>query len=442
MTQQLNKHLLLDPRVIDSLEDAHLVIGQVKKASSNPLFIEDKPWEVRFDNLYANVIYDADEGLYKCWYNPFIIDEVYTTIPPEQRGQAPYRPQKREMAIAYATSSDGVTWRKPDLGIIEFNGSTANNLVLRNIHGAGVTRDNHDPNLARRYKAFMKEGVAVSPDGIHWSQVAACPEIAARGDTHNLAFWDAPRNRYVGITRLWESGQRIVGWTESADYRRWSQAIPILRSLPDEPHRQTYALLPFPYAGLYLGLVMIFDTQTDLVDCELAYSLDAQHWERVCAGTPLIPRGPQSSFDGGCLYGAASPIGRDGRLELFYGGGDDTHMSWRRTGLGLAYLRPDGFAGIRPRASDTVGRIVTRPILCTGPHLTVSADAAGGALRIGVLEADGLSLAECHPIQSDVTDRPVTWRSEYDLIALQGQMVRLVIEAQAATVYAIGFYHE
>ena len=33
--------------------------------------------------------------------------------------------------VGYATSRDGLKWVKPELGLIEFDGSTANNLVLR-----------------------------------------------------------------------------------------------------------------------------------------------------------------------------------------------------------------------------------------------------------------------------------------------------------------------
>ena len=65
---------------------------------------------------------------------------------------------------------------------------------------------------------------------------------------------------------------------------------------------------------------MMFNTETDLVDCELAWSSDTVQWERVCPGTPLIPRGPDGSFDWGCVYGAAYPFLKDGRLQAYYGG--------------------------------------------------------------------------------------------------------------------------
>ena len=72
--QEMNKYLLLDTRITERARNAKLVVTPAEKDSRNPLFGEDKPWEQRFDNLYPNVMYDRQEGLYKCWYSPFISD--------------------------------------------------------------------------------------------------------------------------------------------------------------------------------------------------------------------------------------------------------------------------------------------------------------------------------------------------------------------------------
>ena len=64
------RFLLLDSRIVASTENARLVLGNVQKYEGNPLFEEDKPWEKRFDNLYANVTYDEEEEIYKCLVQP------------------------------------------------------------------------------------------------------------------------------------------------------------------------------------------------------------------------------------------------------------------------------------------------------------------------------------------------------------------------------------
>ena len=83
-----DRYLLLDSRIVANTENAKLVLGNVQKHKGNPLFEEDKPWEKRFDNLYANVIYDEEEQIFKCWYSPFIIDNSSKVMTLEQRKEA------------------------------------------------------------------------------------------------------------------------------------------------------------------------------------------------------------------------------------------------------------------------------------------------------------------------------------------------------------------
>src|SRR5689334_2746014 len=71
---KIERHLLLDSRLIESTEGVTLRLGPVTKSPANPLFREDRPWEVRFDNLYPNVLFDEKKGRYRCWYSPFIVD--------------------------------------------------------------------------------------------------------------------------------------------------------------------------------------------------------------------------------------------------------------------------------------------------------------------------------------------------------------------------------
>ena len=439
------KYLLLDSRIVEKTDNAKLSVGVVEKDPRNPFFTEDKPWEVRYDNLYANVIFDRDEKIYKCWYSPFIIDKATATATEQIKKQMTYRKRlgminQREMGVCYATSKDGFVWEKPELGILDYEGSKKNNLVKRNVHGAGVFKDPHDLDPARRYKMFLERGgmsVCFSPDGLNWSKVIPCPEIKVAGDTHNNALWDERGGHYVGITRMWGDGQRIVGRTTSGDFTRWTKAVEVYRGL--KRHLQTYAMPVFRYANVYLGLAMIFNTQTDLVDCELTWSPDTVHWERVCPGTSLIPRGAKGSYDWGCIYAAAYPIADGDRMRLYYGGNDGPHTDWRKGFLCLAWLRSDGFAAMEPTEPDKTALIVTRPIKCVGKQLRVSVDAAGGSLRVGVLEADGFGLEDCLGVNADVTDGVVRWKQGTDLAALQGKPIRLKFELRGAKLYAFGF---
>ena len=115
-----SRWLVLDDRVIEEVVEAKLTLGEITKHPQNPLFGEDKPWEPRFDNVYANVIYDTEDRLYKCWYNPFIIDKRVTHTPLEKQhpdwcNYMDVKPSDREMAVCYAFSVRMVfTGRNPN----------------------------------------------------------------------------------------------------------------------------------------------------------------------------------------------------------------------------------------------------------------------------------------------------------------------------------------
>ena len=102
-----SKFLLLDSRVVESVQNAKLAVGTVQKHKDNPLFKEDQPWEPRYDNVYANVIYDEQQELYKCWYSPFVNDPAYANTLPEDRKPGTYmqtlRQRGQNAGWAYAT---------------------------------------------------------------------------------------------------------------------------------------------------------------------------------------------------------------------------------------------------------------------------------------------------------------------------------------------------
>jgi hypothetical protein len=436
------KHLLLNRGLIEKTEGVVLKLGRVTKHPANPLFAEDRPWEVRFDNLYANVTFDQTERRYRCWYSPFIVDPSVSEIPREARATSRYKPHDREMGICYAESDDGLHWRKPELGLIEFNGNTRNNLVQRGAHGAGVFFDSVDTDPTRRFKLLCKDytagamAVAFSPDGLRWSALTHCKEISVPGDTHNNALWSSELGRYVGITRM-KTDQRLVARTESPDFIHWTRAVEVLRG--DKLH-QTYAMPITRYGGVYLGFLMIFDTASDRVACELAWSADTVAWERIEPGHALIPNSEQpGAYDWGCVY-AAAPVFRKQEIRLYYGASNGPHTNWRDGFLALATLRPDGFAGYETAAVGQRGKIVTKPIICTGRHVKVTADAAGARLTVAVADLEIGQWPDSEPITSDVTDAPVMFAGrEMDLTNFVGKPVRLTFNLNGGKLYSFSF---
>ena len=473
------RFLLLDDRIVEDAQNAELTLGAVTKHSGNPLFGEDRPWEARFDNLYANVIYDDEEHLYKCWYSPFIVDNSSKGMSAQQREKVRYRaPRNREMAICYAMSQDGVTWFKPDLCLVEYDGSKANNILWRGggdfhgsthpptrgtptlpyasavgeaspaegswalqagPHGSGILKDLRDPDPSRRYKAFLKSeilSVAFSADGIHWALPISCPEANCAGDTHNNAFWAPTLGKYVGITRQWSKPfGRQVARTSSADFLNWDKTQIVLEGL-DERY-QTYSMPVCFHGGVYIGLVAIHDQEADRVWTELTRSPDTKTWHRVVPGTPIIPNGAEGEYDWGCVYAAACPVFLKDEIRLYYGGSDGLHTSWRNGFFCLATLRPDGFAGYRPSGAAEPATVTTAPVFDAKAPLRVSADIAeGGSLVVRVLGEKKQALAESHPLAGTVSDAEVRWLEDSALGAIQTGRARLQFAFQEATVFS------
>lgn len=446
-----SKLLLLDSRLIEQVRGARLTVGQVEKHSGDPLFSADRPWEQRLDNVYANVIFDEDAKLFKCWYSPFIFDGAIENTPRDQRDRVTYveawrkTTKPREMGLCYATSADGIVWKKPSLRLYEYKGSLDNNLTLRippeGPHGTGVFRDERETDSRRRYKAFfsMNGGLwlSCSPDGLAWDAATRCEGTEVAGDTHNNLLWSSARQRYVAFTRTWGDGIRQVARTETVDLRAWTKPQVVLQG--EDARHQTYAMLVFHYAQVYLGLLMIFDTTSDRIHCELAWSPDTIEWHRVSPGTPLIANGPPDSYDFGCVFAAAYPILQAGRILLYYGGSNGPHGNWRDSFLCRAELPIDRWAGYAPESTDAPGHLVTRPLLCTGGTLHVNADAQGGALRVSVLDENGVMLAESEPIHTNVTDGAVRWTTGNNLAALVDRTIQFHFELDRSRLYAIRF---
>lgn len=460
----MSRKLVLDSRNISSAENARIAVWAARKDDANPLFGEEKPWEQRFDNLYPNVIFDSDERLYKCWYSAFIVDTPAIGMALAERQSSKYvePPENtREMGVCYATSHDGITWEKPELGIVEYEGSTKNNIVLRGPHGSGVLKDREEKDSDRRYKMLTSVpgggmGVSFSPDGIHWSSVTLCPDINPyRVDgTHYNALWVREQNQYVGFTRLrneqHSDAERIkklygawplrqVGRTTSSDFVKWTEAKAVMEGIDE--NLQIYSMPIFRHGDVFLGLPVIHEQESDQAWTELAWSPDTIEWHRVAPGSPLIPNSDLvADYDWGCAYSPAYPIFLEDEIRLYYGGSNWLHFGWRDAFLCLARLRPDGFAGFEQVSPGAPGVVTTTPLVCEG-ELLVSADVAAiGTLGITLLaESERRIIAESEPIHRSLTDGSVEWRDGFSADSVKGQKVRIEFSVNGARLFSYGF---
>src|SRR5690606_31844381 len=135
-----------------------------------------------------------------------------------------------------------------NLGIIDYQGSTDNNIILQNygfhdLYSPSVIKDNEDPDPSKRYKmiwwdfplggeGYQDDGmcVAFSPDGIHWTKYVGNPVLNAKKIEHSISdvmmvMHDKNTGKFVAYTKGWAEpwpAFRQIVRTESSDFIHWS----------------------------------------------------------------------------------------------------------------------------------------------------------------------------------------------------------------------------
>jgi hypothetical protein len=460
-----DRYLVLDSRIIADTDNVHITVGVVHKDENNPLFGEDKPWEPRFDNPYLSVIYDEEEKIFKCWYSIFIRSDGFDGypnegdsfpgegLPSDQRAWVEWNKGKRKFGVCYATSKDGIHWEKPELGLIEFEGSKENNIVIEYNHGVTVMKDLHETDPQKRYKAIHPEEessyVWFSADGIHWGEKIDVGPMD-HGDTNNSVWWDPDLEQYVIITRHW-GGENTPGYPDGAGHRQKSRSVSknfLHWSKPEvvidgiDVRLQIHDMPVVRHAGVYLGMVGLFDIEASKQWTELAWSPGSIEWHRIQPGVPLIPNGPvMGDYDWGCIFAAVPLIGKD-KIRIYYGANDGRFMAWRNGFMALAWLRADGFAGYEQIAggSNKTGSVTTKPVTVVGDSLCVSADVApSGYVKVEALSKRGEVLAKGELITTTVTDAPIQWEDGFDFESLKGKKIALRFELRESKLFSFSF---
>lgn len=408
----MNKYLLLDTGLLTAqgMDNVKLSVSKLEKdVTHHPFFTEDyfaefpKKWEVRFDNGYPNVIYDPVYQIYRCYYTCCSYDPVAARMPLKERvGQTYEHRPGRITSLAYAESKDGIHWEKPELGLVEFEGSKANNLLFRFAHGTGVFLDEEETDRKKRYKLVTKVdyshessfmAVNFSEDGIHWGDMIPWPKYNPRADSHNFAFRDKRDGKFRILTRIWKNNKRITAMCESMDFINWSEPVEVLRGRGFQD--QVYSMPVFQENGLYLGLPSVFHEgdrsafNFDTVDCELAYASTPEQFDWVAPGDVVIKRGEgvyPGAFDCGCIY-ASAPVDAGDRLWIYYMGGNGCHTNYRESSLGRGYLWKEKYAFYESVNPEKVSILTTTTFQIYGEEFYILADVAdGGRLETALCE--------------------------------------------------------
>lgn len=471
--------LFVDDYLIDTLSGG-AALQLHRPVRREIVYRTDAPWEGNA-SAFCSVFRDGD--LYRMYYRG--LHYRHSGEPAQALADHPW-------VLCYAESDDGKTWRRPELGIHEFLGSTANNIVLTPEAVAEIGGDPAhtsawlDANPAcppdERIKITIigskPKGMYVlgSADGTHFRLLTPepCQTIGAF-DSQNLMFWDPVLGQYREYHRGFDEGVRAIMTATSPDYRHFPepQWLQYVASEPEhlytnqvQPYfRAPHILMGFPmrytdrdWSQPVLELPMLDERLaraaagrrygTAVTDALFMTSRDGLLWNRWPEA--FIRPGPREReswvYGDNFIFWQMVPTASDledapDEISLYA-----TESYWEGTSTAFRRytIRTDGF--VSAYAPMAGGEIVTKPMVFDGGNLALNfATSGAGSVQVELQEPDGTpipgyALADCPEIYGDHLRFIVRWNDVGgDLRPLVGRPVRLRFVLRDADLYSMQF---
>jgi len=379
----------------------------------------------------------------------------------------------------YAESADGHEWTSPQLGVIDVNGSTANNTVLSESPAChtfspfldtrpGVPSDERFKALAGLHEeavtvtrktdpAAIPPGIKgglyayASPDAIRWRKISPEPVIpsSAAGefgfDSQNVSFWSEHEGCYVCYFRTWfMSDGASFAWTPalkrsisrvtSPDYRNWGPTQ-ILR--PNEPDEHLYTSQTHPYfraPHIYIATPTRFmANRGESTDIMFMTARGGAPYSRIFKEAFIRPGPDPDRWGNRANYVALNVVPTSAQeMSIYHDHSGDRYV-----------LRTDGFAAVNAPLAG--GEMRTRSLRFTGTELVINySTSAAGRIRIEIQDGNGMpipgyALDDCHDIIGDEIEHAVAWKHGTDLGQMAGLAVRLRFVMQDADLFALRF---
>ena len=403
-------------------------------------------------DLYTEVWYDERDRLFKMWYMASYLG-----------------------SMAYATSEDGINWKRPMLDIVP-----GTNLILPpDLHpdSGTVWLDRDTTDESQRFKMMLREPnpleksyfpglMMTSPDGIHWSK----PVPTGPMDDRSTIFYNPFRRKWVQSIRRWvNSNGRCRFYWDAEDFfesGNWKDGQPPYwvgadcMDLGVDSIPQLYNLDAVAYESLMLGFFQILKGPPNhigeavgmpkLTELVLATSRDGFHWHRPDRRPFIGARREPGSWEYGYVEstgGLCLLVGDE--LWFYYSAyaGDPNRIAkdWRISGMygngavGLAKLRRDGFVSMQARHAGA--SLTTRPLLFSGERLFVNASTSGAELTVECLDEGSQPIAsftkqQCRPFRGNSTCAEICWDGVNSLAVLRGKKVKLRFHLDRGDLYS------
>jgi len=435
-------------------DDHHLAAREnVVRRVGRPQIIPESVWrdEPRLNPAwgYPSVWFDAEKGLWRLFYQANVVQGL--------RG--------RPFCKLAAHSEDGLRWEPTDTTkIARVPGRRFRHQVADGEQEwSGLYVDENAPEEERLRRLAVKE-VWASADGLRWKPVADWrPDVV---DMSAFPYYSDVFKRAFIVGRQ-SKGDRRMCLFQTGDWRSFSSPVLAVNAdALDEPLTDTYGMPVFPYEGWYVAFLWLYHGPSQQVefspykytggkvDCQLAYSLNGQAFQRGPRETFIGNDGPGSPT-AGCVYPSAMTARSDKELWIYASAGAWEHgFTPRDTGSILAYrLRKDGFVFLESRSGP--GVVATKPLYWRGGELSLNIHGQGGPAKVASDQnylwngarvqingyrgrpLPGYTFAECRPFAGDSVAWRPTWTSGRKLAALKGKDIQVAVQMCNCRLYAM-----
>ena len=453
--------LFVDDFLIESMDGLELRLHRPRSAGKIVVF--DRPWEGT-TSVYHTVFKDGDG--YRLYYRG--------SSAADYADEAQLSPEEKivpnhESVTCMLESRDGIEWTRPSLGLVEFQGSTDNNIVWKGMASccfAPFKDDNPDAPPGERYKALGNAGPGwpnhflkafVSADGKRWRPASGEAAISdGKFDSLNVPFWDPVRRHYGAVYRD-SDGVRSIKFATSKDFLKWTPGT--WADYGGTPREHLYTNGTHPYfraPHILIALPKRFvpwrtyhSTMPTAGVSEAVFmsSRDGIHWDRRFMEAFIRPgRDPRNWVHRTNMPSAGVVPTSDDEMSLYV----SRHYTFPSAHLERMVLRTDGFVSIH--AGHEGGEWVSRPLIFEGGNLVLNlATSAAGSIRLEVQDTGGrplpgFALEESPLIWGDEIEHTVRWErssgrpaSDQPLKRIAGKPVRLRFVMKDADLYSLRF---
>ncbi len=478
---------------------------QPVRHASNPLITEDKHWEMAIG--WTSVRKNEQTGKYQLWYQAYAGKRAQV-----KTHECVVCYAESDDGIRFTKPNLGLFEfnGEKDTNIVLLGSGGYGDRYCNS-----VLFDTREQDAAKRYKmafndwTYDEKGdasaglhVAYSPDGIHWTKAPGPPfyRNSFGGKGQQLPFaglnpysetklpdgrvrrqsllpltlsdaadviYDPKHQAYVIFGKMWICGpdgghawKHGMGRSQSTDFLHWSRPEFVCVSDDEDGELEFHTSPVFIHRERYFSLNQILNrAEHGMMNIELMISRDGFEWERPFRKTLFLARSPGEQFDSGTLLTNCNMVVHGDEMRFYYGayssgaigGGTDITGDQQKSGVGLATLPLDRFAGIRsdPVAPSAkvkkpadIGQITLKPLDLSGrTEIYVNANAAGGTVLAELLDVNGCRVpdfdkASCVALKKDALRQRIAWKNR-KLADLPAGKYHLRLQLQKASVYAI-----